>query len=142
VVKVSLKGGGMTSRRPRRGTGGLKSRAVAISVAFAAAFVGLSLGLPAASETLPHIREFCRVRYPDSLQERYQCEQVETRAARKLFDLIEDVESGSPAFMASHECVEKWRLKKLEKTKLQKVSVNWSRALECVETYFAQAAAP
>lgn len=94
----------------------------------------------AESETLPHIRAYCLVRHPDSQKSRATCETREIRAARALFELLENAERNSPAYRAGQQCIERSRLKLREKTKLQSMAVNWPRALECVESYFANAA--
>ncbi len=92
-------------------------------------------------ETLQHIREFCAVRFPDVASKQSACEERETAAARKLFDRIEDFERNSPAYSASQVCIERSRLKKHEKTAEQKKAVNWTRALECIETYLKNSGA-
>jgi hypothetical protein len=112
------------------------ARPIALIVAGLALFLS-SFVARAESETMPHIRDFCALRYPEALAKRSECEKQETRAAQELFELIEDVERGTPAFVASDQCIERSRLKKAKKTKQQKAAVNWTRALECVEAYFA-----
>jgi hypothetical protein len=103
-----------------------------------AGVAGLLSGFPAeaGAETLPSIREFCQLRFPGNPGGRSGCEASQSRAARKLLDLLEDVERDSPAFNASRHCIERARLKKIEKKVLIKLPVNWNSALKCVESYF------
>ncbi len=87
----------------------------------------------AMADTHASIREFCSLRWPEGAERQSGCVMRQSEAARKLFDLLEDVASGSEKYVQGQSCIEKSRLEKKKRKKLQKGSVDWALALKCIE---------